>query len=43
MNNEENAKQVWQTPEIVDLDVANTASGLFPSTPENHYASVSPS
>ena len=27
MNNEENIKQEWQTPEIVDLNVDKTAGG----------------
>ncbi len=27
MNNEENTKQAWQTPEIVDLDVTDNTGG----------------
>lgn len=29
MNNEEQEKQVWQMPEVIDLDVNNTSGGIF--------------
>lgn len=29
MSNEENIKQVWQTPEIFDLDVDKTSGKFF--------------
>jgi hypothetical protein len=34
MNNEENNKKTWQTPEIVDLDVEGTLSGPSFTTTE---------
>ena len=34
MNNEENIKQEWQTPEIVDLNADKTASGSLPAWDE---------
>lgn len=34
MENEENAKKEWQTPEIVDLDLDKTMGGINPSSRE---------
>ena len=41
MENKENIKQAWQTPEIVDLDLDKTASGSF--NPAEINTSVGPS
>nr|WP_319997144.1 hypothetical protein [uncultured Draconibacterium sp.] len=34
MNNEENTKQAWQTPEIVDLDVTDNTGKPYPASAE---------
>lgn len=42
MSNEENIKQVWQTPEIVDLDMDKTSGkGVEFSSEITAYAGVS--
>jgi len=38
MENEEKTKQVWQTPEIVDLDVEKTESGVYGISHEREYS-----
>lgn len=30
MENEEKIKQVWQTPEVIDLDIEKTKGGSVP-------------
>lgn len=34
MKNQEDNKQLWQTPEIIDLDVDETNGGITPSIQE---------
>nr|WP_321487034.1 hypothetical protein [uncultured Draconibacterium sp.] len=39
MNNEENAKQLWQLPEIIDLDVDRTESAPTLTGVEDYFTS----
>ena len=39
MNNEEKTKQVWQSPEIIDLDLDKTESGTILTGAEDIYTS----
>ena len=39
MNNEEKTKQVWQSPEIIDLDLDKTESGTILTGDEDIYTS----
>jgi len=39
MKNEENGKKIWETPEVFDLDVKNTKSGIYPHMTENWASS----
>ncbi|MEA4839524.1 MAG: hypothetical protein VB110_00795 [Bacteroidales bacterium] len=35
MKNEENGKKIWETPEVFDLDVKETGSGIWENMTEN--------
>jgi hypothetical protein len=41
MKNEENGKKIWETPEVFDLDVKETKSGIW--TIDNEDGLYSPS
>nr|WP_319997137.1 hypothetical protein [uncultured Draconibacterium sp.] len=43
MNNEEKAKQAWQTPEIIDLDADATAGKTFHDSTETTGSIAGPS
>ncbi len=38
MENENTEKRVWQTPEVVDLDVDKTQSGVIGNLRESKYS-----
>lgn len=37
MENDKNPKQIWQSPEVVDLEVDKTSSGTVESTNEDPF------
>lgn len=43
MKNEEFAKQAWQTPEVVDLDIEKTRGGLMSEVRETTLVFGTPS
>ncbi len=42
MKKETTQKKIWQKPEVQDLDVKNTATGMFPATTESIFPTDSP-
>jgi hypothetical protein len=41
MKNQENKKQLWHTPEIIDLDVNKTKGGYITSKIESYSGTIS--